>query len=139
MSTIAAVLCLACLTTRGWLQGEPDAAAAGSCNRGCQSEEEEEDRPSVVSDRVDGVYPEKDGRVPVGLRQHAQMFFLHRGDGDFDAYLRLLQTAVTDGRTVRLTVRRYSGRILKVEWASSETRQQPCPGTVARRRGDGVG
>jgi streptogramin lyase len=64
---------------------------------------------------VESVLEERDGRVPVALRLHAQMYFLCRQDERFDERLRLLRVSHGAKRPVRLAFRAFSGRIVGVE------------------------
>jgi hypothetical protein len=76
--------------------------------------------PTAVTGRVESVRAEEDGRVPVAVRPQAQMYFLHRSEPHFEDLLRLLKDAQAGGRPVRCTFRRYSGRIVAVEWADQD-------------------
>jgi hypothetical protein len=79
--------------------------------------------PTAVAGRVESIRAEEDGRVPVAVRPHAQMYFLHRSEPHFAELLDLLKEAHSSQQSVRLTFRRYSGRIVAVEWADQHEAQ----------------
>jgi hypothetical protein len=84
----------------------------------------DEGAPTTVTGRVESVRAESDGRVPVAVRPYAQMYFLHRSEPGFEELLRLLNDAHSSQRAVRCTFRRYSGRIVAVEWADLDDRKE---------------
>lgn len=69
---------------------------------------------STVTEYVERMGPESEGRVPVAVRMHAQMYYLYRADPGFVESLRLLRDAESSKRVVRITFRSYSGRIVAV-------------------------
>jgi hypothetical protein len=75
----------------------------------------DEGLPTSVSDRVEHVGAESEGRIPVSLRRHAQMYFLYRADAGFEDRLRILREALSSQRPVHFTFRKHSGRIVEVE------------------------
>jgi hypothetical protein len=82
----------------------------------------DEGSATSITGRVERVGAESDGRVPVAILPYAQMYFLHRSDPGFDALLPLLKDALSSQRAVRCTFRRFSGRIVSVEWADPDDR-----------------
>jgi len=90
-------------------------------------DDREEGMTTSVVDRVEHVGSESEGRVPVSLRRHAQMYFLYRADAGFEERLRLLSEAKASERAVRLSFREFSGRILAVEGAPRKRRRRPSP------------
>lgn len=76
--------------------------------------QDEEGPEQIVSDIVEQVSVDRSGTLRVGVRKHAQLYFMDRADPKFDDALRRLQDAHASKRTVRITFRSYSGRILNV-------------------------
>jgi hypothetical protein len=87
---------------------------------GAPAEGGDEGPPTTVTGRVESVRGEEDGRVPVAVRPYAPLYFLHRSEPRFEELLRLLKDAQSEKRPVRCTFRRYSGRIVAVEWAKED-------------------
>ncbi|MET0555378.1 MAG: S41 family peptidase [Vicinamibacteria bacterium] len=85
---------------------------------------------ATITGRVESIRAEEDGRVPVAVMPYAQMYFLYRSDPRFDESLQLLKDAQSSRRPVRCTFRRFSGRIVAVEWAEEE-----APVTAGRGSG----
>jgi hypothetical protein len=104
----------AVLFSGGWqIAGSGSADQAKSWMADNQTDE---GAATTVSDRVEHVGAESAGRIPVSLRRHAQMYFLHRADEGFEERLRILKEAYASQREVRFTFREHGGRILAVEW-----------------------
>jgi hypothetical protein len=76
-----------------------------------------EGREIVLSEQVEQLLDEAEGRVPVALHGHAQMYFLHRADEGFESRLALLREALAGQRPVQCTFLEYSGRIVEIGWA----------------------
>jgi hypothetical protein len=115
---VIAAACLGLAATLA-LAGAP---AGGSDDEGPQT---------TITGRVESIRAEEDGRVPVSVMPYAQMYFLYRSEPRFDELLQLLKDAQSGRRPVKCTFRRYSGRIVAVEWADQD--EQPRQASVSAR------
>jgi hypothetical protein len=82
----------------------------------------EEFRTVEATDEVEYVREVSGGRICVGLRRHAQVYFLHREERNSEEYSRMLREASESGRPIRLTFEEHTGRIAGVAWAAAEDR-----------------
>jgi hypothetical protein len=73
-----------------------------------------------VVDEVDFIWGEAEGRIPVGLRRHAQMYFLGVEESGFRKKIALLRESLAHRRRVRLKFMEHDGRIATVEPCSDE-------------------
>jgi hypothetical protein len=95
---------------------------------------DDEGPQTTITGRVESIRAEQDGRVPVSVMPYAQMYFLYRSEPRFDELLQLLKDAQSGRRPVKCTFRRYSGRIVTVEWADQD--EQPRQATAVPGRED---
>jgi len=96
------------------------AKAADMAGARADADATDEGSPRSVTQQVQYLLTESNGRVPVALHRYAQMYFLHRTDAGFVEHLRLLQEAQAGNRAVRLTFHAYSGRIVAVSSAGAQ-------------------
>lgn len=93
---------------------------------------DDEGPQTTITGRVESIRAEQDGRVPVSVMPYAQMYFLYRSEPRFDELLQLLKDAQSGRRPVKCTFRRYSGRIVTVEWADQD--EEPRQATAVPGR-----
>jgi hypothetical protein len=85
-----------------------------------RSNADREEKPlREVVDEVSSIWKEADGRIAVGLRKHAQMYFLHAEDGNFRKKSDLLRESLTRHWSVRLKFVPHEGWIMGVESCSA--------------------
>jgi hypothetical protein len=80
--------------------------------------DEGEIRRITIIDEVSSIWKQSDGRIPVILRKHAQMYFLPFGMANFENYLGILKEAKLSEQPIRITFIEHSGEILSVSWAA---------------------
>jgi hypothetical protein len=81
---------------------------------------EDVNRMITVVDEVSFIWKQADGKIPVGLRRHAQMYFLPCDIPAFDNDLEILSEAMVRREPVRLTFREHGGEVLSVDRATAD-------------------
>jgi hypothetical protein len=80
----------------------------------------DEIRNITVIDEVNSIWNQKDERIPVILRKHAQMYFLPLGIKNFNNYLEILSESKLRKLPIRITFIEHTGDILSVNKAGLE-------------------
>jgi hypothetical protein len=77
---------------------------------------EEAFRKITIVDEISSLWALSEGRIPVIMKRHAQMYFLPLNNETFEKHLEILNAAWQGNRPIRIMFIEHGGEIVSVGW-----------------------